>query len=119
MSHSALNKRGIKMKKILLLSFIIIPGIAVNADPMLPPQMMTEIHSFQGQTVHDMNYIRQQRFKQEEYDEMKDLNEQKAKKNKELEEQEPAIKRIFGKKPAQQNVQFKEENGEIKIESSN
>uniref|UniRef100_UPI004029C4FA hypothetical protein n=1 Tax=Candidatus Scatousia sp. TaxID=3085663 RepID=UPI004029C4FA len=88
------------------------------ADPMIPPQVMTEMHSFQGQTVHDMNYIRQQRFKQEEYDEMKDLNEQKAKKNKELESSsQPVIKRIFGKKPSSENVQFKEENGEIKIQS--
>ena len=104
------------MKK---LSAIIFTGCIVSANPMLPPQIMTEVQSFQGQTVHDMNYIRQQRFKQEEYDEMKDLNEQKAKKNKELENQEPAIKKIFGKKPARQNVKFKEENGEIKIESSN
>lgn len=107
------------MKKLLLLSAIIFTGCIVSANPMLPPQIMTEVQSFQGQTVHDMNYIRQQRFKQEEYDEMKDLNEQKAKKNKELEYQEPAIKKIFGKKPARQNVKFKEENGEIKIESSN
>lgn len=105
------------MKKILLISSIMLIGSVSNANPMMPPQVMTEIHSFQGQTVHDMNYIRQQKFKQEEYDEMKDLNEQKAKKNKELEEQEPAIKKIFGRKPINQNVQFKKENGEIKIES--
>ncbi len=106
------------MKKFILLSSILLLGSIVSADPMIPPQVMTEMHSFQGQTVHDMNYIRQQKFKQEEYDEMKDLNEQKAKKNKELEEQEPAIKKIFGRKPTNQNVQFKEENGQIKIKSS-
>lgn len=106
------------MKKLILLSSILLLGSIVSADPMIPPQVMTEMHSFQGQTVHDMNYIRQQKFKQEEYDEMKDLNEQKAKKNKELEEQEPAIKKIFGRKPTNQNVQFKEENGQIKIKSS-
>lgn len=106
------------MKKFILLSSILLLGSIVSADSMIPPQVMTEMHSFQGQTVHDMNYIRQQKFKQEEYDEMKDLNEQKAKKNKELEEQEPAIKKIFGRKPTNQNVQFKEENGQIKIKSS-
>lgn len=106
------------MKKLILLSSILLLGSIVSADPMIPPQVMTEMHSFQGQTVHDMNYIRQQKFKQEEYDEMKDLNEQKAKKNKELEEQEPAIKKIFGRRPTNQNVQFKEENGQIKIKSS-
>ncbi len=107
------------MKKVLLLSSIVFLGaLTAGAEPMLPPQVMGEIHSFQGQTVHDMNYIRQQRFKQEEIDEMKDLTEQKEAKNRELEAQEPAIKRIFGKKPAQQNVQFTEENGEIKIKSS-
>lgn len=106
------------MKKLLLLSIGIFLGLSANADPMIPPQVMTEMHSFQGQTVHDMNYIRQQRFKQEEYDEMKDLNEQKAKKNKKLESSsQPVIKRIFGKKPSSENVQFKEENGEIKIQS--
>lgn len=106
------------MKKLILLSSILLLSSIVSADPMIPPQVMTEMHSFQGQTVHDMNYIRQQKFKQEEYDEMKDLNEQKAKKNKELEEQEPAIKKIFGRRPTNQNVQFKEENGQIKIKSS-
>lgn len=106
------------MKKVLLLSIGLFFGLSANADPMIPPQVMTEMHSFQGQTVHDMNYIRQQRFKQEEYDEMKDLNEQKAKKNKELENStQPVIKRIFGKKTSSENVQFKEENGEIKIQS--
>lgn len=107
------------MKKVLLLSSIVFLGaLTAGAEPMLPPQVMGEIQSFQGQTVHDMNYIRQQRFKQEEIDEMKDLTEQKEAKNRELEAQEPAIKKIFGKKPAGQNVQFTEENGEIKIKSS-
>lgn len=107
------------MKKALLLSSIfILGGICVNAEPMLPHQFMGEFQSFQGQAVHDMNYIRQQKFKQEEINEMKDLTEQKAEKNRELEEQEPAIKKIFGKKPTGQNVQFTEENGEIKIKSS-
>lgn len=107
------------MKKMLLLtSLVMLCGITADAEPMIPPQVMTEMHSFQGQTVHDMNYLRQQRFKQEEIDEMKDLTEQKEAKNREIEAQEPAIKRIFGKKPAKQNVQFTEENGEIKIKSS-
>lgn len=107
------------MKKILLLSSIVfLSALTAGAEPMLPPQMMGEFQSFQGQAVHDMKYIQQQRFKQEEINEMRDIAEQKAEKNRELEEQEPAIKRIFGKKPAGQNVQFTEENGEIKIKSS-
>lgn len=114
-----ISERRIAMKKVLVLSSIVVLGsLPACAEPMLPPQMMGEFQSFQGQAVHDMNYIMQQKFKQEEINEMRDIEEQKAEKNRELEAQEPAIKRIFGKKPAQQNVQFTEENGEIKIKSA-
>jgi len=108
------------MKKLLLLSTVVLLGCAANANPGIMP-FATEMHSLQGQTVHDMNYIRQQEFKHREYNEMKDLQQQKDKKNKEIEIQEPAMKKIFYKTPAPQtqNLEFTEENGEIKIESTN
>lgn len=106
------------MKKILLLSAIFTLGCAASANPGMMP-LVTEMQSLQGQTVHDMNYIRQQEFKHREYNEMKDLQQQKAKKNSEIENQSPAVKKIFNKTPVRQNVEFVEENGEIRIESSN
>lgn len=107
------------MKKVLLLSLLIFAGATLaNAMP-IDPGAINAIQTFQGQSVHDMNSIRQQRFRYEEYNEMKDMKEQKEKKNRELQSEDPAIKRIFNRKPTSDNVQFKEENGQIIIESSN
>lgn len=105
------------MKKLLLFSSIMLLSCAANANPGIMP-FATEMHSLQGQTVHDMNYIRQQEFKHREYNEMKDLQEQKDKKNREIENQNPSVRQIFSKTPAPQNIEFKEENGELKIKNA-
>ena len=94
------------MKKFLLLSTIILLGASVNAAPAFNPQAVNEFRSVQSQNIRDMNSMKEQRFKHEEY-----LRIQKEKQNKELETQDPAIKRIFNKQPAQQNVEFVEQNG--------
>ncbi len=104
------------MKKALLLLTIIAAGTCANATPPFNPQAVTEFRTLQSQNIRDMQSMQEQRLKHEEYLRIK---EEKQNKNRELENQDPAIKRIFNRKPVQQNVEFVQENGEIKIESSN
>ena len=104
------------MKKVLLLSSILALGCSVNANPAFNTQVINEFQSFQGQNVRDMNYSKE-RFKHDEYTRLQTVQELKDKENKEIETQEPAIKRIFNRKPVKDNAKFIEENGQIKIES--
>lgn len=105
----------------LILTMTIFAGAAF-AYPALPPAAINDIQGLQGINTHDMQLIRQQRFRHEEINEVKDLKEQKDKKNKELQEQEiqvsdPAVKRLFHRQKAK-DINFVEENGKIKIEHS-
>lgn len=107
------------MKKVLLLSSILALGCAVNANPAFNTQVINEFQSFQGQNVRDMNYATKERLKHDEYTRLKNIQELKDKENKGIETQEPAIKRIFNRKPVTEKAKFVEEDGQIKIESSN
>lgn len=111
------------MKKIsaLILTLTICTGTAF-AYPALPPSAINDIQGLQGINTHDMQLMKQQRFRQEEINEVKDLKEQKDKKNKELQNPEiqvsdPAVKRIFHRQKSV-DMNFVEENGKIKIEST-
>ncbi len=69
-----------------------------------------------GNQIHDMKMIDDMKFRYQEYNDYKDMQEQKDAKNKEFELTEPAMKRIYNQQP-KQNVQFVEQNGQIKIQS--
>lgn len=108
------------MKKGIIL-FAILLGCAISpvfANQGFSPSAINTFQTLQGNGMHDLESFKQQRFRYEEINDAKDLKEQKEKKNREQAEitGEPAIKKILNKKPAK-DIQFVEENGEIKIES--
>ena len=63
-----------------------------------------------------MQMIKDMKFRYQEYNDFKDMKEQKDAKNKEFQLTEPAMKRIYNQQP-RQNVQFVEEDGQLKIQS--
>ena len=110
--------------KQLWISAIIISALSSSAlaYPDIPPSAINDIHGIQGINKHDMQLMLQQKFRQEEFDETKDIQEQKNKKNKELENAEiysddPAIKKFLNKKK-NKNVNFVQKDGQIKIEET-
>lgn len=106
------------MKKIkgigAILSLLIFAGCA-NAYPEVPTQFINSVQGIGGMQVHDMQLINQNRFRHTEYNDYKDMQEQKDAKNKEFEVKEPAMKRIFERRQ-NTDIQFVEENGQIKIQ---
>lgn len=108
-----------KIKYAILLSTIII-GTSAFANPgMEAGGMMNLINSpmgIGGSQIHDMKMIDDMKFRYQEYNDYKEIQEQKDAKNKEFELTEPAMQRIYNQRP-QQNVQFVEQNGQIKIQS--
>lgn len=105
------------MKKNIILSAIILSCGAALANQGFTPTMINDIQTFQGTSIHDLNSIKLQRFRYEEINEAKDIQQQKEEKNREQADivKDPAMKKIFNRKPNQE-VKFVEENGEIKIE---
>ncbi len=111
------------MKKLALL--IIACGICtstVGAYPEIPPSAVNDIQGLQGIHRHDMQLMQQQIFRKQEFDETKDIQAQKEKKKRELENadirsDDPALKKILEKRKTK-DVNFVEENGEIKIENT-
>ena len=111
------------MKKLALL--IIAYGIctgAAGAYPELPPSAVNDIQGLQGIHHHDMQLMQQQIFRKQEIDETQDIQAQKEKKKRELENadirsDDPALKKILEKRKTK-DVNFVEENGEIKIENT-
>lgn len=110
------------MKKIkyIILTFAITAGtsaFAFDGGANIPVMnMINGPMGVGGSQVHDMQMIKDTKFRYQEYNDYKDLKEQKEAKNKEFELTEPAMKRIYNQKP-KQNVQFVEQNGQIKIQS--
>lgn len=106
----------------LILTMSIFAGTAL-AYPELPPSAINDIQGLQGINRHDMQLMQQQIFRQQEIDETKDLQEQKEKKKKELENAEirsddPALKRLLNKRKTTKEVNFVQKDGQIKIEQS-
>lgn len=60
--------------------------------------------------VHDMQMINQQKFRIEEYNDYKEMQEEKERYNREHTPAKPLVNRLFNKQS-----DFVEENGEIKI----
>ena len=110
------------MKKIkysiFLLAFLNCTSVLANPG-IEAGGMMNLINSpmgIGGNQIHDMKMIDDMKFRYQEYNDYKDMQEQKDAKNKEFELTEPAMKRIYNQQP-KQNVQFVEQNGQIKIQS--
>lgn len=108
-----------KIKYAILLSSIF-SGLSALANPgMDAGGMMNLINSpmgVGGNQIHDMKMIDDMKFRYQEYNDYKDIQEQKDAKNKKFELTEPAMQRIYNQQP-KQNVQFVEQNGQIKIQS--
>lgn len=67
--------------------------------------------------AHDQQMIKDLKLRYEIYN---DVKENKAERIRQLDEQqitEPAMKRIFNRQSPQQNIQFVEDGGKIKIQS--
>lgn len=105
------------MKKILILSLAILAGAltvsAANLSDNLISSAFTDFAGMQNPT-NQFNLMEQQRFRQEEYNEFKDMKQQKEEKNKKIELQNE-YKQETKVPPTNQNVNFINENGQIKI----
>lgn len=110
-----------KIKYAILLSTIIIGSSAFANPGMEAGGMMNLINSpmgIGGSQIHDMKMIDDMKFRYREYNDYKDVQENKQEKAaKEFKLTEPAMQKIYNSRPQQQNVQFVEQNGEIKIQS--
>lgn len=104
-----------KMKILFTVMSLTVFAGAVYAFPDITPQMINSVQGIGGMQVHDLQLINQNKFRHTEYNDYKDMQEQKDKKNEEYEVQEPAMKRIFERRQTT-DIQFVEENGEIKIQ---
>ena len=112
------------MKKVsfAILAFMFIAvNVPVSANPAMDAgSMMNMINSpmgIGGNQIHDMKMIDDMKFRYREYNDYKDVQENKdAKKAEEFKLTEPAMQRIYNNQP-KQNVQFVEQNGQIKIQS--
>lgn len=106
-----------KIKYGILLSVIVLGTSAFAAGMDVPAGAMNQIMGVGvGTQLHDMQMIKDMNFRYQEYNDYKDLKEQQAEKNKEFKLTEPAMKRIYNRQP-KQNVQFVEQNGQLKIQS--
>ena len=105
------------MKKILILSLAILAGAltvsAANLSDTLISSTLTDFAGMQN-PMNQFNLMEQQRFRQEEYNEFKDMKQQKEEKNKKIELQNE-YKQETKVPPTNQNVNFINENGQIKI----
>ena len=112
------------MKKVsfAILAFMFIAvNVPVSANPAMDAgSMMNMINSpmgIGGNQIHDMKMIDDMKFRYQEYNDYKEVQENKdAKKTEEFKLTEPAMQRIYNNQP-KQNVQFVEQNGQIKIQS--
>ncbi len=110
-----------KIKFLILLSAVT-TGLSAFANPqaMDAGSMMNLINSpmgLGGNQIHDMKMIDDMKFRYREYNDYKDVQENKdSKKAEEFKLTEPAMQRIYNNQP-KQNVQFVEQNGQIKIQS--
>ena len=90
------------MKKLIITCIMIFGAMPVSA--IIPPDAAII-------QVHDMQYIKDQKFRYQEYNDFKEVQEEKDRYNKKNEPAQPLIQKIFNKKS-----KFVEDNGEIKIQ---
>ena len=90
------------MKKLIITGIMIFGAMPVFA--IIPPDAAII-------QVHDMQYIKDQKFRYQEYNDFKEVQEEKDRYNKKNEPAQPSIQKIFNKKS-----KFVEDNGEIKIQ---
>jgi len=67
--------------------------------------------------AHDMQMIKDLKLRYDIYNDVQDRKQERIRELDEPQLTEPAMKRIFNRQPAQQNVQFVEENGQVKIQN--
>ena len=105
------------MKKIITISILILTGTisasAANLKPLLISSTFTDFAGLQNPT-NQFNLMEQQRFRQEEYNEFKDMKQQKEARNEKIRLQN-APKQETTLPAPNQNVNFINENGQIKI----
>lgn len=89
------------MKKIILM--FILSTVSVSAYAILPPDAGII-------QVHDMQMLKQQRFRMEEINDYNDVKQEKERYQKRQQQTKPIIEKSFEK-----NSKFVEDNGEIKI----
>lgn len=109
------------MKKInvaLILTTLIL-GNSVMANSAIDTNSMLNLISFSSNQTHEFRMIDDLKFRYEEYNDYKDVEENKAKQaQEEFKLTEPAMQKIYNSRPTQQqNVQFVEQDGQIKIQS--
>ncbi len=104
------------MKKTIILSCILLLGAAANAagvDFALPPS----VGGLQN-TDFQMRLMDQQRFRQEEYDEYKDMQQQKEERNQKINLQQKFEQQQKATTPTYTpDVNLIRENGELKLKS--
>lgn len=90
------------MKKLIIIGILVFGALPVFA--IIPPDAAII-------QVHDMQYIKDQKFRYQEYNDFKEVQEEKDRYNKQHAPEKPLIQKIFNKKS-----KFIEDNGEIKIQ---
>ncbi|CCY62924.1 unknown [Clostridium sp. CAG:967] len=90
------------MRKLFIIAVLMLA--ALPAFSIIPPDAAII-------QVHDMQYIKDQKFRYQEYNDFKEVQEEKDKYNEKHTPTKPLIQKIFNKKS-----KFVEDNGEIKIE---
>lgn len=108
------------MKKIQLtiVAGIILAGSSAFSAGMDVPvmNMINGSMGVGGSQVHDMKMINDMKFRYNEYNDYKEVKQIKEEKNKKFELTEPAMQRIYNSQP-KENVQFVEQDGQLKIRS--
>lgn len=90
------------MKKLFIFTLLML--VSLPAFSIVPPDAAII-------QVHDMQYIKDQKFRYREYNDFKEVQEEKDRYNKQHAPSQPLIQKIFNKKS-----KFVEDNGEIKIQ---
>lgn len=107
------------MKKIsilLLLTFCFnLPVLAIDV-PMPVGTMLNDVGGMQN-TNSQLKLLEQQNFRREEYNEFKDMKQVKEERNKKLEYEKKLEEQTKPSVIPSQNVDFVNDNGQIKIKS--
>ena len=106
-------------KQIILFSIILAgnPSFAFDFGMSNATLMNPAMGNIGVTPAHDQQMIKDLKLRYEIYN---DVQENKAERIRQLDEPqitEPAMKKIFTRRPSSQNVQFVEENGKVKIQS--
>ena len=101
------------MKKLLILSLLLGVGLCAGANdiPMPVGNLINDIGNMQNPNSQ-LKLLEEQKFRQEEYNEFKDMKEVKAKRNKQLELEQEAKQQV---RTYNDDVQFIQENGRLML----